>query len=162
LTVYRRIETSDGDYAGEKDLRNRVLRLPLGRVLSGEDTRGEDRQIHLIAVDEQDRVIGCVLLLPAGDGTARVRQMAVEEAYQRRGIGRELMRRMETVAGGMGLRKLTLHARETAVNFYEKLGYRGVAGTFREVGIPHRLMEKDLASVAQSSSGGQPIERAGG
>jgi N-acetylglutamate synthase-like GNAT family acetyltransferase len=161
LTVYRRIETSDRDYAEEKDLRNRILRLPLGRNLSEEDIRGEDRQVHLIAADDQGRLIGCVLLLPAGDGTARIRQMAVDEEHQRRGIGRELMRRMERIAGGMGIRKLTLRARLTAEDFYSKLGYRGVDGTFSEVGIPHRLMEKDLASEADAPGGG-PLPEGGG
>jgi N-acetylglutamate synthase-like GNAT family acetyltransferase len=143
--IFRRIETTDGEYAKEKDLRNRILRLPLGRVLSEEDTQGEDRQVHLVAIDDLGRVIGCVLLLPAGNGTARVRQMAVEDAYQRRGIGRELMGRIETVACEMGIRKVTLRARITAEGFYEKLGYRAVSGTFSEVGVPHRMMEKSLA-----------------
>jgi len=161
LIAYRRIETSEDGYALEKDLRNRVLRLPLGRVLSEDDVRGEDRQVHLIAVDDQDRVIGCVLLVPAGDGTARVRQMAVDETHQHQGIGRELMHRMEGIAGGMGIRKLTLRARLTAEDFYAKLGYRGVAGAFSEVGIPHRLMEKELAPEAQASGGGRSVERGG-
>ena len=44
----------------------------------------------------------------------------------------------------LGGRLLTLHARETAVAFYLRLGYRVVGEPFVEVTIPHRTMEKLL------------------
>ena len=37
-----------------------------------------------------------------------------------------------------------MHARETAVGFYEKLGYKVVGDKFTEVTIPHYVMEKKL------------------
>jgi predicted GNAT family N-acyltransferase len=40
---------------------------------------------------------------------------------------------------------MVLHARETAVPFYLKLGYEVVGGQFEEVGIPHFKMEKKLS-----------------
>lgn len=144
MIIYRRIDPSGKDYDQEKDLRNRVLRLPLGLALSEADTRGEDRQIHLGAFDEEGRLIGCVLLLPAAGGPARIRQMAVDEEYRRRGVGTELMRRIEALAREMGIRRLTMHARLSAQDFYERLGYRTVSDVFQEVTIPHREMEKEL------------------
>ena len=39
---------------------------------------------------------------------------------------------------------MVLHARQTAVPFYLKLGYAEVGAPFQEVGIPHRCMEKPL------------------
>jgi N-acetylglutamate synthase-like GNAT family acetyltransferase len=155
LITYRRIETSDPEYAKEKDLRDRILRRPLDRVLSEEDTNGEDHQVHLIAHDEDGRLIGCVLLKPGGDGSARIRQMAVDESLQGRGIGRELMLRMEEIARTQDIRKIVLHARLTAEGFYAKLGYRAVPGTFREVGVSHCLMEKGLAPEGESPPGTQ-------
>jgi N-acetylglutamate synthase-like GNAT family acetyltransferase len=143
MIAYRLIDPAGKEYAQEKDLRNRVLRLPLGLELSAADTAGEDRQVHLAAMDERGRVIGCVLMAPAG-GSARIRQMAVAEACRRRGIGTELMRRMEATARGMGIRRLTMHARLSALGFYERLGYRTVSEVFTEVTIPHREMEKAL------------------
>jgi predicted GNAT family N-acyltransferase len=37
-----------------------------------------------------------------------------------------------------------MHARKTALGFYEKLGYRVAGDEFIEVTIPHYVMEKDL------------------
>jgi predicted GNAT family N-acyltransferase len=39
---------------------------------------------------------------------------------------------------------MVLHARETAVPFYNALGYNSVGAQFEEVGIPHFRMEKAL------------------
>jgi hypothetical protein len=39
---------------------------------------------------------------------------------------------------------MILHARETAVPFYERLRYSPVGDVFQEVTLPHRLMEKRL------------------
>jgi predicted GNAT family N-acyltransferase len=37
-----------------------------------------------------------------------------------------------------------MHARESAVGFYEKLGYQINSDVFNEVNIPHYVMEKRL------------------
>lgn len=144
MITYRRIVPAGDEYDQEKDLRNRVLRLPLGLELSETDTRGEDGQIHLAAVDEREGIIGCVLMATMGDGIAKVRQMAVDERHRRRGIGTELMRLAEHTARAAGIRKLTMHARLSARSFYERLGYQVVSDRFVEVTIPHIGMEKNL------------------
>jgi predicted GNAT family N-acyltransferase len=38
-----------------------------------------------------------------------------------------------------------MHARKTAVVFYEKLGYTSTGNEFTEVSIPHFVMEKRLS-----------------
>jgi hypothetical protein len=144
MITFTRITTADPEYAAEKDLRNRALRLPLGLVLSERDVAGEDGQIHLAAVDEGGRVVGCVLLVIPGDGTAHVRQMAVDEARRGEGIGSGLMAEAERTVRGMGIRTVNLHARLHAHGFYERLGYRAASDIFTEVTIPHIKMEKIL------------------
>ncbi|MEJ7682070.1 MAG: GNAT family N-acetyltransferase [Segetibacter sp.] len=37
-----------------------------------------------------------------------------------------------------------MHARKSAVGFYEKLGYKIVGDEFLELNIPHYIMEKQL------------------
>jgi predicted GNAT family N-acyltransferase len=144
MISYRRITTADPEYESEKDLRDRALRLPLGLTLSEKDTSGEDGQIHWVALDESGNVVGCVLLALPGDGTAHVRQMAVEERYRGRGIGSALMARAEQTAREMILAKVTMHARVYARGFYERLGYGAVSEPFLEVTIPHIAMEKTI------------------
>ncbi len=146
MIVYRRISTADPVYEAEKDLRNRALRLPLGLTLSDSDLRGEDSQIHLIAVDDARKVVGCVLLVNPGDGTVRVRQMAVDECCRGLGIGAGLMAQAEKAAREMHVSKVIMHARLYARGFYERLGYRAASDVFTEVTIPHITMEKTLES----------------
>jgi predicted GNAT family N-acyltransferase len=144
MTTYRQIATSHREYIAEKALRNRVLRAPLGLTLSEADVRGEERQIHIVAVDERGGVVGCVLIAPAADGSARIRQMAVEESVRGKGIGAGLMAQAEEIARAAGTKRLTMHARLSARGFYERLGYRVASETFAEVTIPHVMMEKTL------------------
>jgi predicted GNAT family N-acyltransferase len=50
----------------------------------------------------------------------------------------------ENLARDRGMKKLVMHARKTAVGFYEKLGYKVTGEEFEEVTIPHYEMEKVL------------------
>ena len=55
-----------------------------------------------------------------------------------------MMNFAELVSRDKGYKKLIMNARETAVGFYEKLGYKPVGDKFTEVTIPHYVMEKQL------------------
>jgi GNAT superfamily N-acetyltransferase len=70
--------------------------------------------------------------------------MAVLSGLQGKGIGRVLMTFAENIARDRGYRKINMHARKTAVGFYEKLGYSISGPEFEEVTIPHFEMEKEL------------------
>jgi len=144
MITYRNITTADPEYSSEKALRNRALRVPLGLTLSDADIAGEERQTHLVALDDAGAVVACVLLVIPGDGTAHIRQMAVEERFRNRKIGAGLIAYAEQTARGMGIRKIRMHARVYAHGFYERLGYRAVGDEFIEVTIPHIEMEKAL------------------
>lgn len=112
-------------------LRQRILRDPLGLVL---DTSGDHGRVFFVAI-EQGRVVGTVAL----EG-GKLRAMAVDA--QTRGIGRLLVARLEEEARARGLARIDLHARRTAVGFYEKLGYVAEGEPFVEVTIPHIAMWK--------------------
>ncbi len=73
-----------------------------------------------------------------------MRQVAVVTDLRGRGIGKALVEHAEALAQSLGYRRTILHARETAVPFYEKLGYAKVGEGFVEVTIPHWAMGKPL------------------
>lgn len=143
MITYRQISTHDREYDLEKELRNRVLRLPLGLHLSEQDTFDEEEQIHLVAMDVRDRVIGCVLVAFSGD-VAKARQLAIDDDHRGQGVGTELMKRAEEAILVRNVRTMTLHGRVTARGFFERLGYTAQSGVFTEVTIPHIEMHKDL------------------
>jgi N-acetylglutamate synthase-like GNAT family acetyltransferase len=143
MIIYREISTHDPEYSQEKELRNRILRMPLGLHLSKQDMRDEDRQVHLVAMDGRDKVIGCVLVAFSGN-VAKVRQLTIDDDYQGRGIGTELMKRAEQAILARNVRRVMLHGRLTARGFFEKQGYTAISEVFTEVTIPHIAMQKYL------------------
>ena len=137
----RFITAQDSEYAGEVELRYRVLREPLGMTREQVFFPFEKESWHLVALDD-GAVVGCVLFLPKGEKRGRLFQMAVAQALQGRGIGRLLVRRLEQRARKKGFDEIFLHARDRAVGFYERLGYRITGEPFEEIGIMHRMMTK--------------------
>ena len=130
-------------YRDELELRFRVLRQPLGMARDTVRFAFEGDSMHLVAV-ERNRVLGCVLFHPDQAGGGRLFQMAVAAPLRGQGWGRRLVRELERRLIAEGFARIELHARQEAVGFYEGLGYRAVGAEFTEVGIPHRIMERQL------------------
>ena len=124
-------------------LRNDILRKPLGLWFDKEELEQEKEDI-LMGAFEDDRILGCCVMTRMDARTLRLRQMAVPNNMQGKGVGRALMIFAENIARDLGYRRLCMHARSTAVGFYQKLGYRTAGNEFTEVTIPHYVMEKDL------------------
>ena len=130
-------------YTSELELRYRILREPIGHTRADVRFAFEDESLHLVAVAELT-VLGCVLFHPDNAGGGRLFQMAVDAAMQGQGLGTQLVRRLEAELSARAIERVALHARSTAVAFYERLGYRCVGEPFIEVGLDHRIMEKTL------------------
>lgn len=145
MITYRQITTADPEYQWEKELRTSVLRAPLGLRLSDQDVRDENKQIHIVALSNDGRMVGCVLVAFIGDA-ARIRQMAVTETHQGKGIGTELLRRAEQAIVDHNMHTAILHARVLVRGFYERRGYLATSGIFTEVTVPHIEMRKELAA----------------
>ena len=66
--------------------------------------------------------------------------MAVQNNLQGKGIGASMMHFAENVARDAGYKNLIMHARKTAIGFYEKLGYKVSGNEFIELSIPHCIL----------------------
>ena len=130
-------------YDQEVKLRQQILRGPLGLDIHEEDLDSETLQLHFGLFDEGD-LKACVVILPFEDTQAKLRQMAVAEDLQGKGFGKILMEEVEKYLTETGFKEIELHARETAVGFYEKLGYEVCSEEFTEVNIPHFKMIKAI------------------
>lgn len=141
--IVKIIRIQQPEYLEVLALRQEVLRQPLGLNLYEEDLSAElDAQIFIYQLD--DKVVGCLLALPVDVASIRLKQMAVSPQCQGKGIGNKLMLAAEAFAKAKGFGKIYFHARESAIPFYEKLGYEILSDTFEEVGIPHKKMGKTL------------------
>jgi N-acetylglutamate synthase-like GNAT family acetyltransferase len=141
----RQIHITNSDYYKVYDLREEILRRPIGLSLKDEDLSGDILDIILVA-EKKEEILGCVMLHPTSDaGIYKLRQMAVLDGLQGKGIGKALVNAAEQTLRDRGINKIILHARETATGFYQKLGYNITSGLFIEVGIPHIVMEKHIA-----------------
>jgi ribosomal protein S18 acetylase RimI-like enzyme len=137
------IDYGSPEYLQMVQLRTDILRKPLGLTLLPEELEKEKEDI-LIAAFEEEKMLGCCMLIKTDPQTVRLRQMAVLNNLQGKGVGRALMQFAENIARDRGFRRIMMHARKTAIGFYEKLGYE-VSGTdFLEVTLPHVIMEKQL------------------
>lgn len=124
-------------------LRRDILRKPLGLEFTVDQLAAEASSLHLAAFDD-GVLAGCLMLTPKDKDTVQMRQVAVRQDHQGKGLGAAMVRESEIAARYHSFKRMILHARETAVPFYLKLGYEVVGEPFVEVGIPHRKMEKAL------------------
>lgn len=130
-------------YDAVTELRRALLRRPLGLDFTPEELVREKDDTHLAALDGE-RVVGTLLLREVDAGTGRIMRMAVLPDTQGRAVGRALIAHAEALARERGFRLLMMHARSSAIGFYEKCGYSIVGDEFLEQSIPHVRMEKRL------------------
>jgi predicted GNAT family N-acyltransferase len=137
------IDHGSKEYKQMVDLRYQMLRKPLGLSFTEKELAQEKNNIHIGLFDD-DKLEGCCMLVPIDSTTLQLRQMAVTSGLQGKGMGRALMQFSENISRDRGYKKLIMHARKTAIGFYEKLGYSKTGNEFLEVTIPHYVMEKIL------------------
>ena len=129
-------------YAQACELRNKVLRIPIGLDLYDEDLTAESICLHFGFL-EAGELIASVMIVPH-ETQATLRQMCVAPSWQRHGIGTKLIAEVEANLQTRGFQSITLSARTTAAGFYEKLGYQRLGAELISVGIPHVRMAKIL------------------
>lgn len=140
--LIKRVSLQDKDYQQVYNLREEILRKPIGLSLENEDLSGDALDTIFCAM-HNGIVIGCLMLHPADSAEQiKFRQMAVAADWQGKGIGQLLIDAAEKHTWETGQSHIVLHARVTAQAFYEKLGYKVTSSVFTEVGIPHVVMEK--------------------
>lgn len=141
---FREFPFGSDEYHKEKELRDAVLRQPIGLRLSEADCQGEPLQRHFGLFDSHQTLLACALAVPLDSSQVKIRQMAVRREFQGQGLGRRLFQSLEPLLAGEGFTVLTLHARMSALGFYEALGFAKVGGEFLEVGLPHLKMRKEI------------------
>ena len=126
------------------DLRYRVLRQPWNQPVGSERNEGDESGIHF-ALFENDKIVAIARLDLNPENRGQVRFMAVESTIQRKGFGKQVMLAIESYCKTQNISEMILHARETAIPFYESLNFHLVEKShllFNE--IQHFLMRKQI------------------
>jgi predicted GNAT family N-acyltransferase len=144
--LIQQIKHNSKEYREAVNLRNQILRFPLGLILDEEDLKKEKSDIH-IAFFENDKIIGTLILTPKDDSTIRMRQVAVADDWQGKGVGSKLVKFAEKIATGHKFSKIILSARSTALDFYKNNGYQTFGDEYigESINVPHFEMIKYIA-----------------
>ena len=133
-------------YRETLELRNRVMRQPLGLDIHTEDFSFE-RDCVLLAASEEEtgKVVGMGSMSHKGPD-CKVEYLCVDPAIQGQGLGRRLLERLEGIARNLGAQSIELDARVSAQPFYEQAGYQPVGEIFLldYAPVEHILMRKHL------------------
>lgn len=116
-------------------LRWKILREPLQQNQGSEKDDLENQAIHRAIFDEQGSIVAVARLHFSSPTLGQIRYMAVADNCQGKGLGQQLVNTLEQFAISLGVNTISLKARENAVVFYEKLGYKNI-------GFSHLLFER--------------------
>jgi GNAT superfamily N-acetyltransferase len=115
---------------------------------------------HLGAVDDRGRVLAISSLYtvasphrPDAEPAVQLQFMAVDPVWQRRGLASAVMAEIIRRLRERGTALLWASARDTAVLFYKRFGFKTIErGLFTppETGRPHHIIELDLIAPSLS------------
>lgn len=144
--ICKPIQYGSPEYDAAFALREEVLRKPLGLILN-EETLAQDRECFHLVCHVGGELAASLQLLPKSSQDIGMRQVAVKPHRQGQGIGRALVEFAEQFARERGFTLMKLHARDTAIPFYKRLGYECAGEPFIQVTIPHQAMQKRLSGT---------------
>jgi len=138
-----KLVTGDVELQGAFEVRREVFVREQGisedLVFDGHD--GE--ALHMV-VKHGERVIGTARVQFLTDNQAKLERMAVLKRYRRKGVGREMLLFLDTVWEDKQVRQVIIHAQLEVVPFYKLCGFDEFGLPFREAGIKHIKMRKQL------------------
>ncbi len=127
------------------ELRYKILLEPLGLKFLDAHRQKEMNYLHIGCIEcLDDKLVGGLMLAPVDNNTVRMMEVTVDTKYQREGIGRAMVKYAEKRAVEAGYSRIVMHARLTAVPFYEKVGFRQEGDIFEEQGLTFARMVKDV------------------
>lgn len=132
-------------------LRWQVLRAPWQQPPGSEQDELEHSSFHQMLQDEQGQLAAVGRLHQLDQDTAQVRYMAVADNWQGQGAGSRMLQALEQQAVKLGVKYVVLNARDSALPFYQRHGYRVTATAPTQFGIAHQRMQKQLCLAGSTA-----------
>ena len=130
------------DWKKAVELRESILRLPLGAHFTQSELKEEKKHFHVVGLSN-NKIVATAVLVPENN-KVKMQRVAVLDHFRSSGIGSEMMKFCESYTKENGFNYIYCHARDSAVNFYLKNKYLSDGEYFDEDDIPHLKMVKKL------------------
>lgn len=144
MEFIKNIEYGTKEYKDTLELRNKVMRIPLGLDIFQEDFSVEKESV-IIGIFEGEQLLGVGVM--SNEGTVyKIEYLCVDSDIQSSGIGGKLLRHLEKIAMERGGEKICMDARVSAEPFYLRHGYKAIGDVFLldYAPVQHIVMEKFL------------------
>lgn len=105
---------------------------------------GHDGEALHVVVKDGKRVIGSARIQFLSNNQAKLERMAILKRYRRKGIGRKMLLFLDAVWKDKQVQQVIIHAQLEVVPFYKLCGFDELGLPFREAGIKHIKMRKQL------------------
>ena len=126
-----------------RDLRWKILRAPHSqpKITEQDDAGIVDYPIMVCEVDGIPIGVGRAHFIKKDE--AQIRSISVEPEWEGKGIGSIVLRELEKIVTEKGAKRIIIHARNSAIEFYKKKGYKEIEPSYTLFSeIEHTLMEK--------------------
>jgi N-acetylglutamate synthase-like GNAT family acetyltransferase len=126
-----------------RDLRWKILRAPHNqpRITEQDDAEVKDYPIMVCEIDGIPIGVGRAHFI--SESEAQIRSISVEPEWEGKGIGSLVLKELEKIVTEKGAKRIIIHARNNAIEFYKKNGYKEVEPSYTLFDeIEHTLMEK--------------------
>ena len=142
------LDVRTGDWAqlgtDAQRIRHQVFVQEQGIPMDLEHDAADAQARHVVAYNRLDQAVATGRLLPARNGEAQVGRLAVHRSLRGSGAGRQVLAALQDAARQQGVQTLMLHAQESAIGFYRRLGWQPRGEPFVEAGVRHVEMALPL------------------
>lgn len=138
------ITTKDILYKAAVDIRIDSFFLGMPNAVTLINDKYEKKAIHIVCLKDNN-VLGTGRL-HLEEKTAIISQMAIHKNYQKQGIGSSIFLALIERAKTFNISEIELSARKTALEFYEKYGFKTFGELYpsKKTGILHQKMLKTI------------------
>lgn len=141
--LFKIIQYNLPEYKETLQLRENVMRKPLGLLLSAEDVKDDNVRTHIGGYCNGVLICACSFKI-IHRKIAHLYSVCVKQEFQNRGVGQQLMHFTEKYVKLHGAARLYVEGRKSAKKFYQKCGFSPCGSEYIDMNILHQDMRKDI------------------
>ena len=128
-------------------IRTQVFVIEQGISAEIETDEWENDSTHYL-LTEDNKALATARSRLIDENTIKIERVAVLKEARVRGVGTELMRYLlQDIHSQPNLETIKLGSQNSAIPFYEKLGFQVIGEEYLDAGIPHHFMVKNNSDL---------------